>query len=87
MYSDSYLEDTMDEAMRSYTESRTYKATRTEINAAIAAFRDNLTSETQKKEFLRLLNQINDADADFSVNAYIRGVKMGAKLFQQDVRK
>lgn len=79
MYSDSCIEDTMDEAMRSYTESRTYKTEQTEINAVIAAFRDTLPTEAHKREFVRLLNRINDADAEFSVNAYMCGVKMGAK--------
>lgn len=83
---DSYIEETMDEAMRPYTDSETYKTGRTQINEKIAAFRDKLTSTEQINKFNQLLDTINDADAAYSTHAYIAGVKAGIS-FQEQLAK
>lgn len=80
---ESFIEETMDEAMRPYTDSEAYKTGRTQINEKIEAFQDKLTSTEQKTEFLQLIDMINDGDAEFSVHAYKLGVKTGISFQKQ----
>ena len=80
---DTFIEETMDEAMRPYTDSEAYKTERTQINKKIAAFLDKLTSTEQKTEFLQLVDMINNGDAECSVHAYTLGVKTGISFQKQ----
>lgn len=84
---ESFIEETMDEAMEPYTGSDEYKIGRSDINKKITKFCDSLTSETQRAEFLQLIDLINTADADFSVNAYINGFKTGRAFEGHDLER
>lgn len=74
---DAFIEECMDEDMESYTCSEEYQSNRAIINNKVAEFRDNLTSKEQQEAFRQLIDLINTADADFSINAHRCGFKAG----------
>jgi hypothetical protein len=71
--------DSIEEAMKSYTESEEYKKQKTEINTMLAAFRSELNPEQQNK-FNRLVDAINISDGKFASKAYVTGVVNGIAL-------
>jgi len=76
---EAYLADSMEETMQPYTLSDEYKESRTAINKAINTFRSTL-SDTQKADFNRLMDMVNNADAEYSSKAYVFGVVNGITL-------
>lgn len=71
--------DSIEEAMKSYTESEDYKKQKTEINTMLAAFRSELNPEQQNK-LNRLVDAINISDGKFASKAYVTGVVNGIAL-------
>ena len=71
--------DSIEEAIKSYTESEEYKKQKTEINTMLAAFRSELNPEQQNK-FNRLVDAINISDGKFASKAYVTGVVNGIAL-------
>lgn len=71
--------DSIEEAMKSYTESEEYKKQKTQINTMLAAFRSELNPEQQNK-FNRLVDAINISDGKFASKAYVTGVVNGIAL-------
>ena len=83
---DSYIADSMDEAMEYYAESNDYHESQRTINRDIELFCSTLTEE-QKTEFRRLIDKINDADSIFSERAYEAGVINGIEFRERILGK
>ena len=77
-----YIADSMEETMRSFTESEEYMAPRAAINKMIAEVRAELNPEMQKS-FNTLMDMMNNAHADFAAKAYTYGVVNGIALREQ----
>jgi len=79
------IADSMDEAMQPYITSDEYRMPRTAINQKLTEFRSTL-NDSQQRDFNRLLDMINDADADFASKAYVYGAVNGIALREQVLR-
>lgn len=79
---EDYLVDSMDEVMHPYTDSDDYKATREAISNSMREFKSGL-SQAQQKKFNRLMDMVNDADAQFASKAFVYGAVNGIALREQ----
>ncbi len=79
---EDYLADSMDEVMHPYTDSDDYKATREKISNSMREFKSGL-SQAQQKKFNRLMDMVNDADAQFASKAFVYGAVNGIALREQ----
>ena len=80
-----YIIDSMDEAMKSYTDTDEYTHPRHLINEKIASFRSTL-SEEQQREFLDILNAIDNTNGKYVERAYSIGFVQGICFRKETVR-
>lgn len=81
-----YISDSMEETMQPYTSSDNFLQSRKEINERISALRSTIP-EPQQCELNKLLNMIDNANAEYVAKAYTTGVVYGIRLRDEVIAK